>query len=145
MAERVAEQLARQAGLDNTYFSSAATSTEELGRGMDPSAARVLARHGYRSTNHRARQISAHDIHTADLVIGMEQLHLDIMSRLAPDATNLALITDFDPQAAPGSGIDDPWYGPPAGFETTLALLEAALPGVVNWVRARVGMARAVL
>ena len=53
------------------------------------------------------------------------------MRRLAPDAANLALLTDFDPDAAPGSGIDDPWYGDAAGFDDTLAAVEAAMPGVL--------------
>ena len=78
---------------------------------------------------------SASDIADADLVIGLEQFHVDRMRRQAPDATHLHLLTDFDPDAEPGSGIDDPWYGGPEGFDDTLAAVEAAMPGVLGKVR----------
>ena len=134
MAERIAEGMAADAGLD-VRFTSAATSTDEIGSPIDPRARKVLAAAGYRTANHAAHQITAQEIRQADLVVGMEQIHLSKMLRLVPDAANLALMTDFDPEVAPGSGIDDPWYGPPSGFETTRAELERAIPGLLEWVR----------
>ena len=133
MAERIAEGMAAAAGV-TARFTSAATSTDEIGSPIDPRAVRVLAAAGYRTSNHRAHQITAEEIRRADLVVGMEQLHIDKMARLLPGATNMALMTDFDPTAAPGTGIDDPWYGPPAGFETTRAELERAMPGLLEWI-----------
>ena len=53
------------------------------------------------------------------------------MRKLAPGADHLALLTDFDPDAEPGSGVPDPWYGEADGFEDTLAALEAAMPGIL--------------
>jgi protein-tyrosine phosphatase len=104
---------------------------------MDSRAAAVLKKGGYRWDGHRAHQITAVEIRGADLVIGMEQLHLNLMRRLTPDTDNLALMTDFDPSATPGSGIDDPWYGPASGFDVTRLELERAIPGVLDWVRER--------
>lgn len=140
IAERVAEQQAATAGLQNVRFSSAATSTEELGQPMDPRAAEVLRRHGYRDGDHVAHQITADEIATGDLVIAMEPLHIDRMRRLgdvdtALDDGRVGLLTDFDPEAEPGSGVPDPWYGGPEGFEDTLAAVEAAVPGVLDRVR----------
>lgn len=135
MAERVARGHAERAGLEHVNFSSAGVSSEETGNPIDPRAQRVLTNAGYDARNHRARRITASDIADADLVIGLEQLHVDRMRRLAPDATNLTLLTDFDPAAEPGSGIDDPWYGDAAGFLDTLAAVEAAMPGVLARVR----------
>lgn len=135
MAERVARGHAEREGLTDVEFVSFGVSSEETGNPIDRRARAVLDRHGYASGNHRARRITASDIADADLVIGLEQLHLDRMRRLAPDATNLSLLTDFDPAAEPGSGIDDPWYGDAAGFLDTLAAVEAAMPGVLAKVR----------
>ena len=132
MAERIAEKMAQDEGLTGVAFTSAATSREELGNPIDPRAARVLQAAGYRASNHRAHQITAEEIQNADLVIAMEQLHIDRMLRLAPDAENLVLMTDFDPTATPGSGIEDPWYGPASGFETTRAHLERAIPHLLT-------------
>jgi len=132
MAERVAEKLAADRGLDGLVFSSAATSREELGAPMDDRAAAVLRRHGYRSSGHAAHQITRAEIEEAELVLAMEDIHLHKMRAIAPTTDNLRLLTDFDPDAAPGEGIPDPWYGPAAGFERTLASVEAAMPGLLD-------------
>ena len=50
MAERVAQRAAEQAGLTGVRFTSAATSTEELGSPMDARAAAVLSERGYTPT-----------------------------------------------------------------------------------------------
>ena len=66
----------------------------------------------------------------------MENIHLTKMRAIAPEADNLRLLTDFDPEAPPGYGIDDPWYGADAGFERTLASVEAAIPGLLDHLEA---------
>ena len=135
MAERVAQQLAEQQGLTGVEFSSAATSTEELGEPIDPRAEAVLREHGYRTDGHRAHRITRAEIEAADLVIAMEDIHLRKMLAIAPGATNLSLLSEYDPAAEPGSGVPDPWYGTPAGFYGTLAAIESAMPGVLDRVR----------
>ena len=136
MAERVAEKLAADRGLDDLVFTSAATSREEIGAPIDDRAAAVLGRHGYRVDDHAAHQITRAEIESADLVLAMENIHLTKMVAIAPGADNLRLLTDFDPDAAPGYGIDDPWYGPDDGFERTLASVEAAIPGLLDHLEA---------
>ncbi|MDO5534879.1 MAG: low molecular weight protein-tyrosine-phosphatase [Propionibacteriaceae bacterium] len=135
MAERVARARAEAEGLEGVRFTSAGVSSEESGNPIDPRARTVLAAHGYSTQGHRAHQITASDLASADLVIGLEPFHLERMRRLAPDADHLHLLTEFDPEAEPGSGIDDPWYGGPEGFEGTLSAIEAAMPGVLARVR----------
>jgi protein-tyrosine phosphatase len=95
----------------------------------------VLDRTGYRSDLHQAHRITAEEISEADLVIAMEDIHVAKMAGLAPEADNVALLTDFDPEAEPGSGVPDPWYGADTGFDDTLAAIEAAMPGVLERVR----------
>ena len=137
MAERVAQRMAEQQGLTGVAFTSAATSTEELGEPIDPRAEAVLREHGYRSNGHRAHRITRAEIETADLVIAMEDIHLRKMLAVAPGATNLSLLSEYDPAAEPGSGIPDPWYGTAAGFYGTLDAIEAAMPGVLDRIRER--------
>ena len=135
MAERVAQRWADREGLEGVVFTSAGVSAEEHGNPIDPRARRVLAAHGYAAEGHRAHRITAAEIADADLVVALEPLHLDRMRRLVPDADHLVLLTDFDPDAEPGSGVPDPWYGDAAGFEDTLAAVEAAMPGVLARLR----------
>lgn len=136
MAERVAEKLAADCGLDGVVFSSAATSREEIGAPIDPRAVSVLRRGGYRTGGHAAHRITRAEIEGAELVLAMEDIHVRKMRAIAPEADNIRLLTDFDPDAAPGSGIDDPWYGPGSGFEQTLASVEAAIPGLLDYLAA---------
>ena len=134
MAEQVAREWAAREGVE-AVFTSAGVSAEESGNPIDRRAADVLRQAGYPVTAHRAHRIAADEIRGAALVVGMEQLHLDRMRRLVPDADNLALLTDFDPAASPGDPVDDPWYGPPFGFRVTLASVEAAMPGLMTRLR----------
>lgn len=137
MAERVAEGWAAREGVRDVRFTSAGVSSEESGNPIDPRARRVLAERGYRTDAHRAHRITAAEIAAADLVVGLEPLHVDRILRVAPTASHVVLLTDFDPDADPGTGIDDPWYGGQEGFYDTLAQVEAAMPGLMDWVRER--------
>jgi low molecular weight protein-tyrosine phosphatase len=135
MAERVAEKMAADQGLAGVEFSSAATSREELGAPIDQRAETVLREHGYRVDGHKAHQITRDEIENADLVIAMEDIHVTRMMGLAPEAANVSLLTDYDPDAEPGSGVPDPWYGTADGFYDTLTSVEAAMPGVLDRIR----------
>lgn len=134
MAERVAKKAFEDAGVP-AVITSAGVSSEEYGNPMDPRAVRVLSAHGYDTSPHRVHKITADDIDRADLVIAAEPLHVTRLQRLAPDAEHIQLISDFDPDAAPGTPLPDPWYGPASGFEHTLSAIEQAMPGIVEAVR----------
>ena len=133
MAERVAVGRADEAGLGDVTFTSAGVSAEELGNPMDPRAVATLQEAGYDADGHAAHQIDAAEIDSADLVVAMEQLHIDRLLAMGPGRTDhLRLLTDFDPDAEPGSGVPDPWYGDDSGFEDTLSSIEAAMPGILD-------------
>lgn len=134
MAERVARQRAPGEGLDGAWFSSAGVSAEETGEPIDSRAARVLSRHGYPAQHHVAHQIDARELAAADLVVAMEQRHIERMRRLG-ETGHVRLLSDFDPGAEQGAGLPDPWYGSPEGFEATLTAIEAAVPGVLDAVQ----------
>ena len=134
MAEQVARHWAAQEGL-TARIDSAGVSREELGNPMDPRAQRTLRAHDYPVGDHRAQQVTRAAIHATHLVIAAEGYHVERMQAMAPDATNLRLLTDFDPSARPGSGLPDPWFGGQDGFEETLAAIESAMPGILAALR----------
>lgn len=135
MAERIAQAWARREGVGGVRFTSSGVSAEERGNPIDARAARQLRAGGYDPTGHRAHRITAPEITAADLVIAMEQHHVELLRRSAPDATNLALLSDFDPAAKPGAAVPDPWYGGQEGFVDTQAALEAAMPAIMERVQ----------
>jgi low molecular weight protein-tyrosine phosphatase len=135
MAERVAERAAADAGMTGVEFTSAGTISEEYDDPMDRRAAAVLEKHGYRHADHRARRVSEEQLETADLVVAMEDSHVSSVLALATDPGKVSLLTAFDPGAAPGSGVPDPWFGSDAGFDDTLTAIEAAMPGLLERIR----------
>lgn len=141
IAERVARRTAAEQGLTGVEFTSAGTSREELGAPIDPRAARLLTARGYDADGHSAHQMTADELAGADLVVVMEDLHRTKLEVLADSAgltdalDRVELLSAFDPDAEPGSGVPDPWYGDESGFTDTLAMVEAAMPGVLDRVR----------
>jgi len=127
---------------------SAGVSDEETGNPVDRRARRVLAEHGYPTGDgHRARQITAADIASHDLVLAMTANHARALRRLAraDDDGRIRMYRSFDPQApvvGPGESeqmldVDDPWYGDIEDFEHCLTEIEAAADGVVELVRSQ--------
>ncbi|TRY18200.1 low molecular weight phosphotyrosine protein phosphatase [Tessaracoccus rhinocerotis] len=135
MAERVARRVAAERGLE-LEISSYALSTEEAGNPIDPRAAAVLQAAGYETGGHRARQISAADVDSADLVVAVEPYQVERLRRMSPGADHIRLLNDFNPAMPPGTPLEDPWYGDSAGFHATLADVEAAIPGILDEVLA---------
>lgn len=134
MAAIVAEAKASQEGITAT-FTSAGVSNEEAGNPLDPRAVKVLTGAGYQPAPHSAHLVTAEEVLAADLVIGMEELHLEKVRQLTPGAQHLYLLTDFDPNAVPGSEIADPWYGDEDDFVITLRQIEGAMPEMMKRTR----------
>lgn len=133
MGERVARAYVEDSPwAARVRVTSAGASGEEEGNPMDPRALAVLDRHGYDArTPHVAHRITDAEARRADLVVAAERRHLDALTRRGIDLSGGrgVLVTSYVPDARPGSPLPDPWYGPAAGFEETLAVLEAAMAG----------------
>ena len=135
MMERVAAAKAEEAGLD-VEVTSGGTSSEESGNPIDHRARRVLERAGYDANNHQATKVTASDLAESDLVIAAEEHHRRSLLRLDPDA-DVRLLSEFDPDLPVGTGLPDPWYGDASGFDETLIAVEAAMPGLVAYLKTR--------
>ena len=113
MAEFVMKYLVEKEGLtDQFLIESAATSTEEIGNPVYPTARRKLAEHGIRCDGHAARQMTRSDYSRFDLLIGMDQWNLRNMERICggdPEGKIRPLL--------PNKDVADPWYT--GDFEAT--------------------------
>ena len=116
MAEFIMKGLAREAGLeDRLCIASSATSREEIGCGLYPPAARVLALHGVEARGHRARQFTIDDYNSSDIVVVMEDYNIRNLLRIigCDCDTKVWKLLDFVvPQSVRwmGEDISDPWY-----------------------------------
>lgn len=140
MAEKVFVEHLRRAGLAGAVeVSSVGTGGWHAGEPADPRAVEVLSRHGY-PTEHTAAQLAAAHA-DADLLVALDAGHARALRRLVRDPERVRLLRSFDPNAD-GSldgelDVPDPYYGGRRGFKEVLAMIEAAMPGLLAWVRER--------
>ncbi|WP_327287116.1 low molecular weight protein-tyrosine-phosphatase [Streptomyces sp. NBC_01198] len=129
----LAERLRRAGLADRVRVSSAGLGGWHVGDAIDPRAADVLTGHGY-PVDHVAAQVGPEHL-DADLLVAMDRGHEKALRRLADDPARVRLLRSFDPAAVGDPDVPDPYYGGPEGFEEMLAMIEAAMPGLLGWVR----------
>jgi protein-tyrosine phosphatase len=142
MAEFMLTEALRGAGLaERAVVDSAGTTDYEVGRPIDPRAARVLDGHGLRTHTHLARQFEPVWYTERELILALDVDHYGHLREHAPAGTaeKVRMLREFDPAVAHldhlDQGIEDPWFGGQSDFELTWRLIAAAVPGIVAHVR----------
>lgn len=126
----------RQAGLDDQVeVTSAGTGAWHVGEPADPRTAKVLADHGY-PTEHTAAHLGT-EHEAADLLLVMDAGHLRVTRDSVDDPDKVRLLRSFDPASDEWAEVPDPYFGGDRGFEDVLAMVEATMPGLLDWVRER--------
>ncbi len=122
---------------DRVRVTSAGTGPWHVGEPADRRARRVLSAHGY-PTTHVAAQVGEDHL-SADLLVALDSGHEAELRDLlgGSGVAELRLLRSFDPDAD-DVDVADPYYGDYAGFEEVLGQVEAAMPGLVEWVRKRI-------
>jgi protein-tyrosine phosphatase len=139
-AHGVMAQLVAEAGLGAAIeIDSAGTGAYHIGELPDERSRGAARRRGIELT-HRARQFTAADLDCFDLVVAMDGDNLSRLHRLRQLAGDrrdppIVLLRSFDPTAASGAEVPDPWDGGDAGFEQVLDQCERACAGLLAHVR----------
>lgn len=147
MAQFCLTRAFRDAGLETRVrVTSAGVSAWEAGRPMDDRARAELLKHGFQAQElapFRAHAFEAGEFAAHDLILALDYGHLAELQERAPaaaDRRKIRLLRSFDPAAADLApeqlGIEDPWYGDMADFDSSYTLISAAVPGVVRHVAA---------
>jgi protein-tyrosine phosphatase len=137
MAEKVFVHELERAGLvDRVRVTSAGTGDWHVGGPADERVVALLAEHGY-TNEHVARQVDD-EVLRADLLVALDEGHRRALARRVPDPDRVRLLRSFDPGSPPGAEVPDPYYGGSEGFTDVLRMVRAAMPGLLDWVRARV-------
>jgi protein-tyrosine phosphatase len=134
MAEKMFAHQINQRGLSEVVrVTSAGTGGWHVGEPADLRATRVLRLHGY-PTTHCAAQVCDDHV-SADLIIALGRNHLRMLSEMGVPHDRIRMLRSFDPRsAAHPLDVDDPYYGGHDDFEDVLTVIEAALPGLHDWV-----------
>jgi protein-tyrosine phosphatase len=137
MAEKMFAHQIRERGLqDRVRVSSAGTGDWHVGSDADKRANRVLRSHGY-PTTHTATQLDDGHL-SADLVVALGRNHARMVAQMGVPANKIRLLRSFDPRSgAHALDVEDPYYGAHDDFEDTFTVIEAALPGLHDWVDER--------
>lgn len=137
MAEVIVRDALDKEGLgDRVRVTSSGIGGWHVGNGADERALQELSDHGYDGSAHRAFQFGA-DRLDADLLIALDNNHVSELVAQGIPEERVRLLRSFDPKAPENAGVEDPYYGGPEGFTETRTQIEAAAPGIVDWVRSQ--------
>ena len=75
----------------------------------------------------------------ADLIVALAANHRAELKARGAEPDKIRLLRSFDPAAEENASVDDPYYGGPEGFSVTYEEITAAVPGILDWARARLG------
>ena len=137
MAEFVLKDMVQKQGIaDQFYIASAATSSEEIYRGVGnpvyPPAKQELARHGISCEGKRAVQLVKSDYERYDYLIGMEDVNLRNMRRIFGEDREHKVYRLLEFTDEPERQIADPWYS--GNFELTYRQIEEGCAAFLKWL-----------
>ncbi|MDN3919698.1 low molecular weight protein-tyrosine-phosphatase [Roseateles violae] len=136
----IAEMLARQHLAQCKAIRSAGT--RAVGGPIDSRAAAALARRELKAEKRfRSRQFETADFERYDLILALDSQNLADLREMCPEQHRgkLRLLLDYAP-GLEGQDVPDPYYGPAAGFDHALMLIERGISGLGAALRAeRIG------
>ena len=133
-AEGVLISKIKDAGLDGVIRTdSAGTHDYHVGKSPDRRAQDAARRRGYDLSSLRARQVSARDFETFDLVLAMDQSNYEDLLGQCPEHLRhkVRLFLSFSGRYR-DQEVPDPYYGGSQGFDLVLDMVEDAVDGLLG-------------
>lgn len=109
-----------------------------IGDGADGRAVDELASLGYDGKAHRAAQLGPEHL-GADLFLAMDDGHVRGLRSAGVAPERIRLFRSFDANSPAGAEVADPYYGHRSDFTEVGKQIEAAVPGIVEYVREQLG------
>lgn len=133
MAEGIFQHISGQDGSAQYGVDSAGTEHWNVGAPPDDRARATLMLRGIDISDLRARQVTASDFETFDLLLAMDRENLRHLDAMAPAGTSrkVHLYLDYA-LGARGQDVPDPYYGGAAGFDQVCDLVDRASHGLLR-------------
>ncbi|MBB2907715.1 low molecular weight protein-tyrosine-phosphatase [Agrobacterium pusense] len=125
LAEGILRNLADSAALHQLIVDSAGTGGWHRGDAPDPRSIAMARRHGIDISLQRARQVTAADFETFDLVFAMDENNLANLLRLSSERHRHKIHLFMEYAAGRRENVPDPYYGAEDGFLTVYNMLLA--------------------
>lgn len=117
---------------------SAGTTAYHIGEAPDPRTQKAALKHDIDLSSLCSRQIKESDYDEFDLLLAMDQSHLNKMKAQAPENTHHKILLYLDFTDLPkGSEVPDPYYGGEDGFHLVTDLAKAATTGLIHVLKSQ--------
>jgi protein-tyrosine phosphatase len=139
-AEGVLRHYVHKQGLSNEILlDSAGTQGYHIGAAPDPRSVDAAAQRGFDISALRARRLEAGDFQEFDLILGLDNSHMQHLQEIAPKnaKAELALFLEYA-GVTKEKEVPDPYYGNRKHFEYVLDLVEAAALPLIHKIKQEV-------
>lgn len=136
MAAAVLANRANEIEMPKIIVTSSGTSSWHVGEGAHELSEKVWTLAGYQHS-HAARQFQPHHFDQVDLILAMDldnQTNILQMAQSQEQREKIAMLRSFDPDAD-SLEVPDPWGNPIEAYQEVLAMVEAAVSGLLKTLR----------
>ena len=136
MAAAVLANRGKEIDSPQIIVTSSGTSSWHVGEGAHQLSEKTWKLAGY-THSHTARQFTADSFDEVDLILAMDQSNHDNILQLArheQDRAKVAMLRAFDP-GADSLEVPDPWGNEIGAYQEVLAMVEAAISGLLKSLR----------
>lgn len=138
MAEVILRQIAAEHRLgDRLVVDSAGTGDWHVGEPADSRTLSALRAAGYDGSAHRAKQFSAAQFATSDLIVYFDHSHERALNLIAPNSDaqlKLQPLVSFDPTHSNLGEVPDPYYAQEGMFSAVCEMIERCCRGLFRQV-----------
>ena len=115
---------------------SAGLSSGHIGQEPDSRTVEIAQKYGVDLSHLQARGITHQDYNDFDLILAMDQGHLEQMKKQAPSETHhkIQLYLGFT-DLPEGSEVPDPYYGGEQSFDLVVELVKKTTPKLINFIK----------
>jgi len=108
---------------DRFHIESAGTGDWHVGKGADPRSAATAERYGLDLSDHRAQQITRHNIHEWHWFVAMDHDNRRNLLHMGAPTEKVLMMRQFEVAEGAAPEVPDPYYGGPDGFEDAYTML----------------------